>query len=125
MWKPYPFEPPLIPTVSNPTILAFSCYFHDSSACIIKEGKIQAAVDEERFTRRKHDAAFPIHAINYCLKEANVKEVDFVVFYENPDIKWERIRETLLKNPPSKEVYNKIITSWNEIKSKEKIQTDL
>ncbi|MEI6242220.1 MAG: carbamoyltransferase C-terminal domain-containing protein [Chlamydiota bacterium] len=121
-WEPYSFNEPKLTPLKNPTILAFSCYFHDSSACILKNGKIVAAFDEERFTRKKHDANFPINSIKYCLKTANVKTVDFVAFYENPEIKWQRILETLNKNPPSKETYDKIHEIWQELKSKEKIQ---
>lgn len=121
-WNPYSFSLPELPKTCNPTILAFSCYFHDSSACIIKDGKIQAAADEERFTRKKHDASFPLQAIKYCLSVAEVETVDFVVFYENPDLKWERIQETLKQYPPSRETYNRIIESWCTLKSKERIQ---
>ena len=66
-WETYPFIEPQLPKMHNPVILAFSCYFHDSSACIVKDGKVLAAVDEERFTRKKHDPSFPHHAIQYCL----------------------------------------------------------
>ncbi|NNM43783.1 MAG: hypothetical protein HKM07_05520 [Chlamydiae bacterium] len=120
-WQLYNFEPLVLKNVDNPTILAFSCYFHDSSACIVKDGKILAAVDEERFTRKKHDASFPINSINYCLQTAKVKTVDFVVFYENPDLKWQRIQETIKKNPPSEEARNRIVKLWTELKFKHKI----
>ncbi len=106
----------------NPSILAFSCYFHDSSACIIKDGKLIAAVDEERFSRKKHDAGFPKQAINYCLEAAKLSTVDLVAFYENPDVKWSRIEETLKANPPSPATRRHIGKVWQEIKSKEKIQ---
>ncbi len=121
-WEPYSFTPPELAKVPNPTILAFSCYFHDSSACIIKDGKLQAAADEERFTRKKHDFNFPRQAIEYCLKTVNAKTVDFVVFYENPDIKWARIQEALTRHPPSQSTYQKIYAIWRDVKSKEKIQ---
>lgn len=121
-WQPYSFVPPKLPKVRNPTILAFSCYFHDSSACIIKDGKIQAAADEERFTRKKHDASFPLRSIEYCMKAAGLERVDFVVFYENPDLKWARIQKTLKERPPSQEIYDKITAIWQSLKSKEKIQ---
>lgn len=121
-WQPYAFSSLQLPKMHNPTILAFSCYFHDSSACLIKDGKVQAAVDEERFTRKKHDPSFPIEAIKYCLKVADVQTVDFVVFYENPDMKWARIQEILRQNPPSQEIYTNITELWKNLKSKEKIQ---
>ena len=65
-------------------ILGVSAYYHDSAAALIEDGLIIAAVQEERFTRKKHDAAFPERAISYCLEEAGIglKEVDFVTFYE-------------------------------------------
>ena len=67
-------------------ILGVSAYYHDSASCLIKNEKIIAAVQEERFTRKKHDASFPINAIEYCLQQANInsKDIDYVVFYEKP-----------------------------------------
>lgn len=121
-WTNYYFSPPSIKPISNPTILAFSCYFHDSSACILKNGTILAAVDEERFSRKKHDAHFPARAIQYCLETADVKQVDFVVFYENPDMKWERIKESMDKYPPPMDLQRQISDIWGKIKSKRCIQ---
>jgi carbamoyltransferase len=121
-WEAYKFLKPSFPRVSNPTILAFSCYFHDSSACIIKDGKLVAAADEERFSRKKHDASFPVQAVKYCLEAADTTEVDYVVFYENPAVKWERIEEVLLKNPPPRELEDDIREIWGSLKSCEKIQ---
>ncbi|MBR8836906.1 MAG: hypothetical protein DSM106950_23590 [Stigonema ocellatum SAG 48.90 = DSM 106950] len=106
----------------NPSILAFSCYFHDSSACIVKDGKLIAAADEERFSRKKHDPGFPKQAISYCLEAAKLNAVDLVAFYENPDVKWKRIEETLITNPPSPTICSHIERIWQEIKSKENIQ---
>lgn len=73
-------------------ILGISCYYHDSSAAMIDNGKIIAAVQEERFTRKKHTAELPIYSISYCLDEVglNMEELDAVVFYENPVIKFDR-----------------------------------
>jgi len=84
-------------------ILGISCFYHDSAASLVSDGEIIAAVQEERFTRKKHDAAFPANAINYCLKEAGIsaKELDFVAFYDKPFIKFERILETALSYAPS------------------------
>ncbi|MCX5669104.1 MAG: carbamoyltransferase [Candidatus Omnitrophica bacterium] len=84
-------------------ILGISCFYHDSAACIVSDGEIMAAVQEERFTRKKHDASFPINAIRYCLKEAgiSVKDLDLVAFYDKPFIKFERILETALSYAPS------------------------
>ena len=84
-------------------ILGISCFYHDSAACLVRDGEIVAAAQEERFTRKKHDFNFPINAIQWCLKEANisVKELDFVSFYDKPFIKFERILETSLSYSPS------------------------
>ncbi len=83
-------------------ILGFSAYYHDSAACLVVDGKVIAAAQEERFTRKKHDAAFPTHAVNYCLAEANLKasDLDFVVFYDKPFLKFERLIETYLAYAP-------------------------
>jgi len=83
-------------------LLGISAYYHDSGACILHDGEILAAAQEERFTRKKHDAAFPSNAIEYCLKEAgiNAYEVECVVFYEKPFIKFERLLETYLAFAP-------------------------
>ncbi|SVE46297.1 uncharacterized protein METZ01_LOCUS499151, partial [marine metagenome] len=83
-------------------ILGISAYYHDSAACILKDGKIIAACQEERFTRKKHDHSFPSNAIQYCLKEAeiNERELDYVAFYDKPFLKFERILETYLTFAP-------------------------
>ncbi len=74
-------------------ILGISCYYHDSSATLLKDGVIVAACEEERFTRIKHDTSFPKNAVNYCLKSQNitVDELEYVGFYEKPILKFERI----------------------------------
>jgi carbamoyltransferase len=84
-------------------ILGISCFYHDSAACLIKDGEITAAVQEERFTRRKHDFNFPSNSIAWCLKEANLKvsDLDIVIFYDKPFVKFERILETSLAYAPS------------------------
>ena len=73
-------------------ILGISAYFHDSAACLVVDGEIIAAAQEERFTRRKHDESFPINAMNFCLQEGKVspRDVDYVVFYDKPFLKFER-----------------------------------
>jgi len=83
-------------------ILGISCYYHDSAAALVRDGEIVAAAQEERFTRKKHDFNFPSHAIQYCLNEAGVtaKDLDCVVFYDKPLIKFERILETYLAYAP-------------------------
>jgi carbamoyltransferase len=83
-------------------ILGISAYYHDSAACLLRDGEIVAAAQEERFTRKKHDAAFPSNAIHYCLKEADIEgnAIDNVVFYEKPFVKFERLLETYLAYAP-------------------------
>lgn len=84
-------------------ILGFSAYYHDAAACLLIDGKLVAAAQEERFTRIKHDAEFPKNAIDYCLKYANLKpeDIDYIVFYDKPFLKFERIFETYLAFAPS------------------------
>jgi carbamoyltransferase len=83
-------------------ILGISCYYHDSAAAILVDGEIVAAAQEERFTRKKHDAGFPFKAVEYCLKTAGVTpgQVDLVAFYDKPFLKFERILETHLQFAP-------------------------
>lgn len=83
-------------------IMGISAYYHDSAACLIKNGAILAAAQEERFTRKKHCSEFPSQAVQYCLREANVSlgKVHSVVFYEKPFIKFERLLETYLAFAP-------------------------
>ena len=83
-------------------ILGISAFYHDSAACLLKDGEIFAAAQEERFTRKKHDAGFPTHASQYCLMEAGIaaKDIDNVVFYEKPFVKFERLLETYLAFAP-------------------------
>ncbi|GBF51252.1 nodulation protein [Leptospira ryugenii] len=83
-------------------ILGISAYYHDSAACLIKDGEILAAAQEERFTRKKHDSRFPKNAILYCLSEANISvdDLDCVVFYDKPLVKFERLLETYLSYAP-------------------------
>jgi carbamoyltransferase len=85
------------------SVLGISAFYHDSAAAIIIDGEIIGAAQEERFTRKKHDASYPKNAINYVLKEANLKlnEVDHVVFYEKPFLKFERLLETYVGFSPS------------------------
>ncbi len=85
------------------SVLGISAFYHDSAAAIIVDGKIIAAAQEERFTRIKHDAIYPKNAINYVLKEADLKlsEVDHIVFYEKPFLKFERLLETYVGFSPS------------------------
>lgn len=84
-------------------ILGISCFYHDSAAVLLRDGKIVAAAQEERFTRKKHDESFPKNAIRYCLEEGgiSVKDIDIVAFYDKPFLKFERLLETYLAYAPS------------------------
>jgi carbamoyltransferase len=84
-------------------ILGISAFYHDSAACLVQDGKIVSAAQEERFTRKKHDPAFPRHAAEYCLKSAGLtgSDLDIVAFYDKPFLKFERILETYLAYAPS------------------------
>jgi carbamoyltransferase len=84
-------------------ILGISAFYHDSAACLIRNGSIVAAAQEERFTRKKHDHSFPVHAVSYCLKEGGieVKDLDYVAFYDKPFLKFERILDTYLSYAPA------------------------
>ena len=83
-------------------ILGISAFYHDSAAALIQNGKIIAAAQEERFSRIKHDERFPKNAIKYVLKEANIElnQIDHVVFFEKPFLKFERLLETYLAFAP-------------------------
>lgn len=83
-------------------VLGISALYHDSAAALVRDGEIVAAAQEERFTRKKHDSSFPVHAIGYCLNEAGIKieQVDFVAFYDKPFLKFERLLETYLAFAP-------------------------
>ncbi len=84
-------------------VLGVSAYYHDSAACLVHDGEILAAAQEERFTRKKHDHRFPAHAVEYCLREAGIRpdDLDYVVFYDKPLQKFERLLETYLDYAPS------------------------
>ncbi len=83
-------------------ILGISAFYHDSAAALIDDGRIAAAAQEERFSRKKHDARFPAHAIGYCLEHlgGRLNDVDFVAFYDKPFLKFERLLETYLAFAP-------------------------
>ena len=83
-------------------ILGISAYYHDSAAALLVDGKITAAAQEERFSRKKHDARFPSNAVKYCLAEANLQlnDIDHIVFYDKPLVKFERLLETYLSYAP-------------------------
>ena len=83
-------------------LLGISAFYHDSAACLLKNGKIVAAAQEERFTRKKHDSSFPKNAIKYCIEEGKITadKINNIVFYEKPFIKFERLLETYLAFAP-------------------------
>ena len=83
-------------------ILGISAYYHDSAASLIVDGKIISAAQEERFTRKKHDSSFPRNAIQFCINESNIRlsDLDYIVFYEKPLIKFERLLETYISFAP-------------------------
>ena len=84
-------------------ILGISAFYHDSAACLVRDGRIIAAAQEERFTRKKHDSAFPNHAVEYCLREGGIKlgDLEVVAFYEKPFLKFDRILHSYLAYAPS------------------------
>ncbi len=89
-------------TDSTVYILGISAFYHDSAACLLRDGEIIAAAQEERFTRKKHDQEFPSHAVQYCLSEAGIKasDLNYVAFYDKPLLKFDRILETYLAFAP-------------------------
>ncbi|MBW2989031.1 carbamoyltransferase [Candidatus Woesearchaeota archaeon] len=96
-------------------ILGISCYYHDSSAALLKDGKIVAAAQEERFTRKKHDTSFPSNAVEYCLKSEGISigDIDHIAFYEKPLIKFERVLfQHIEKFPWSMKTFLSSIPSW-------------
>src|SRR3989344_1831600 len=117
-------------------ILGISCYYHDSSAALLKDCIIIAAAQEERFTRKKHDTSFPINAINYCLKSQNItiNDIDYVGFYEKPFLKFERVLSQHLEMfPLSFKTFISSLPSWineklrvvREIRKKLKYKKDI
>ena len=83
-------------------ILGISCYYHDAAACLVHDGLVVAAAEEERFNRDKHHSGFPKNAIRFCLNQGriNPEQIDYVVFYEKPFVKFNRILETYISQWP-------------------------
>ena len=99
----------------NEFILGISCYYHDSSAALLKDGIIVAAAQEERFTRKKHDTSFPINAIKYCLKSQSISinSIEYIGFYEKPFLKFERVLSQHLEMfPKSFKAFVSSMPSW-------------
>ncbi|HZW90260.1 MAG TPA: carbamoyltransferase N-terminal domain-containing protein, partial [Myxococcaceae bacterium] len=98
-----------------PNILGISAYYHDSAACLLRDGEIVAAAQEERFSRVKHDHRFPVHAVQACLREGGigVDALDCVAFYDKPFLKFDRILEThLAVAPRGLSAFVRAIPSW-------------
>jgi carbamoyltransferase len=96
-------------------ILGISCFYHDSSASLLKNGKIVAAAQEERFTRKKHDTSFPEKAVEFCLKDQGItiKDIDYIAFYEKPLLKFERLLHQHLESfPRSYKTFLSGLPSW-------------
>jgi carbamoyltransferase len=96
-------------------ILGISCFYHDAAAALLVDGQLVAAAEEERFSRKKHDAEFPTLAIRFCLEQAGLtmQDLDYVVFYEKPFVKFERILTTTLQAVPrSWKVFGDAMTTW-------------
>src|SRR3954447_24375379 len=96
-------------------IVGISCFYHDASACLVRDGEIVAAAEEERFSRRKHDAGFSHGALRYCLAAGRISadQVDYVVFYEKPLLKFERIlASALATSPHSRITFTRAMQTW-------------
>ncbi len=96
-------------------ILGISCFYHDAAAALLEDGLLVAAAEEERFSRQKHDASYPQHAIDFCLKTAGItsQDLDYVVFYEKPLLKFERIFKTHLSSfPRSWRTFGEAMIAW-------------
>jgi carbamoyltransferase len=96
-------------------ILGISCFFHDASAVLLRDGEVIAAAEEERFTRKKHDYGFPIHAIRFCLEQGRISgpTLDYVAFFEKPFVKFERLLFSILQTfPRSRRVFQESMVSW-------------
>ena len=96
-------------------ILGISCFFHDAAAALLRDGELIAAAEEERFTRKKHDYDFPVNAIDFCLQSARIsrEQIDLVVFFEKPFLKFERLLLTSMQTfPKSRRVFQESMISW-------------
>lgn len=111
-------------------ILGISAYYHDSAACLVQDGVVVAAAQEERFSRRKHDPSFPAKAIDYCLSEAGIlpSQLDYVAFYDKPLLKFERILKTYMAYAPMGwSSFSRAIPLWlgNKLFIKQQIEQNL
>ena len=101
----------------NRYVLGISAFYHDSAAAIIRNGELIAAAQEERFTRRRHDASFPYNAINYCLEEAGIEaeELSMAAFYDDPTLSFDRILRTSSVASTEKQ-FNETVKSFLSLK---------
>ncbi len=111
-------------------ILGISCFYHDAAAALLKDGVLVAAAEEERFSRKKHDFGYPAGAIQFCLEQAGItaRDVEYVVFYEKPLVKFDRILMTSVATfPQSWRVFRESMITWFKEKLwiKKMIQTQL
>ena len=111
-------------------ILGVSCYYHDSAAVLLQDGQLIAAAEEERFSRVKHDNGYPKQAIEFCLKQGGIttRDLDYVVFYEKPLVKFERILMTVLGSfPHTYPVFRESMVAWfnEKLWAKSKLRADL
>ena len=96
-------------------ILGISAFYHDSAAALVRDGVLIAAAEEERFSRIKHDFGYPEHAIAFCLEQAGItaEDLDYVVYYEKPFLKFERIVTSCVQTfPKSYEVFRESMVAW-------------
>ena len=96
-------------------IVGISCHYHDAGAALLVDGQLIACAQEERFTRKKHDPNYPKNAVAFVLEQAGIqsKELDYVVFYDKPFLKFERIFKTILQTyPRSAGVFREVVKSW-------------
>jgi carbamoyltransferase len=96
-------------------ILGISCFFHDAAAALLRDGELVAAAEEERFTRKKHDYEFPVHAIKFCLELGQIRgeDLDLVVFFEKPFLKFERLLMSVMQTfPRSRKVFQESMITW-------------
>jgi len=108
-------------------ILGISCYFHDAAAALVRDGRLLAAAEEERFSRKKHDYEFPRHAIDFCLRAGGIRgaDIDYVVFFEKPFVKFERLLLSAMQTfPRSHRAFREAMINWfgDKLWIKERIQ---
>ncbi|HEY7650916.1 MAG TPA: carbamoyltransferase N-terminal domain-containing protein [Methylomirabilota bacterium] len=108
------------PAAARPTyVLGLSCFYHNSAACLVKDGHIVAAAEEERFTRLKNDRRFPQYAANYCLEEGGIQPTDLaaVVYYDNAPLTFERLLRTLVEiSPEGEAAWQRMMPTWSRYK---------